>query len=111
MIVVSVIDANDQLIECEFEGTPFYIGLSWNEFGQFWSLNVRDLNRQTLASNIALVQNWPLFRQVRRPVLPPGELFVGAAAGHKLNRRSFVDGLAVLVYFDLFDIEQMRADA
>ena len=110
MNVISVIDANDQLIECEFEGTPFYVGLGWNQFGGFWSINVRDLDRQTLVSSIVAVQNWPLLRQVRRPGLPPGELFVGAAPGHRLDRRSFADGQAVLVYFDTFDIEQVRAD-
>ena len=99
-----MVDANDQLIECELDGGNYYIGMSWNEYGALWTMSVRDLNKQLLVSSIAVVPNFPLLRQVRRPEMPPGEFFVGAAADKALDRQSFLDNSAALIYFDATDI-------
>ena len=101
---IALLDANDQLIECELDAKTYYLGWSWNEAGQLWSLSVRDLDRQLLVSGIAAVPLFPLLRQVRRPGLPPGEIGVSCAPDHTLGRRSFADGAAALIYLDAADM-------
>jgi hypothetical protein len=104
MTPIGLIDANDQIVEANLDGTTYHLGLSWNEEGQLWTLSVRDLDRQLLVSGIAVVPLSPLLRQVRRPTLPPGEIAVDAPAGAVLNRQSFVSGDAQLWYFSPEDL-------
>lgn len=99
MTPIAVIDANDQLIEVDLDGDVYNLGLSWNEEGQLWTMSLRDLDGVVLLSGIALVANWPLLRQVRRPELPPGEFAIVAPAGSRLDRQSFASGAATLWYF------------
>jgi hypothetical protein len=98
MMRIGTIDANDQLIEAEMDGRVFVLGLSWNQEGALWTLSLRDIDRVVLASGLAVVPNWGLLRQARRPEFPPGELAVDAPAGHTLTRRSFIDDIAALFY-------------
>lgn len=109
MFSVDVIDANDQLIECSLDGQAYYLGLSWNEFGQLWTISVRDLNKQVLVSGIRVVPLFPLLRQVRGPDLPPGEIGVDCASETVLDRRAFADGLATLWYLDADDMAELAA--
>lgn len=109
MMALGVIDANDQLIEAQLDDAAYYIGLSWNEFGQLWTISVRDLNKQMLVSGICVVPLFPLLRQVRSPDLPPGEIGVDCASGTALDRRSFADGLATLWYLDADDMAELAA--
>ena len=111
MIMLPVIDANDMLIEMTLDDRPFYIGMGWNETGQMWVMNVRDLNKQVLVTGIAAVALWPLLRQVRRPELPPGEFIIGLGRGKTLGRRSFANSDAVLVYFEADEVEEFKANA
>jgi hypothetical protein len=104
MMVLGVIDANDQIIEADLDGTTYHVGLSWNEEGQLWTMSLRDLDQQILVSGIALVPLSPLLRQVRRPSLPPGELAIEAAPGSILDRQSFSSGRARLWYFSPEDL-------
>lgn len=99
MMQLGVIDANDMLIEADLDGSVYHVGLSWNEEGQLWTLSLRNLNFDVLASGIGVVPNWPLLAQVRQDAFPPGDIFVDAIPGIRLTRNSFVDGTAALIYF------------
>lgn len=110
MIVLPAIDANDQLIEATLDGRGYYVGLGWNQSAGFWTVSVRNLDTENLYT-MAGVPNWPLLRGVRRPDMPPGELVIGLTRNRALDRRSFVEGTAALVYFDPDDLEQLAADA
>lgn len=107
MIALNLVDANDQLLEVEMDGVPYYVGQSWNEAGQLWAISLRNLDRQLLVSGIRVVPLYPLLHQVRRPGLPLGELFVDCVPGTVLDRRSFADGAAALWYVDEEDIAEL----
>jgi hypothetical protein len=109
MMFLNVLDANDQLLEAELDGLAYYLGISWNEAGQLWSLSVRDLDRQLLVSGIRVVPLYPLLQQVRRPELPPGEIVVDCAEGYTLKRDSFASGAAGLWYFDTVDLAEIAS--
>lgn len=100
MILLQTIDANDQLIEAELDGQTYYVGLSWNEEGQFWTLSVRNLSGETLSSSIPCIPDWPLLHQIRQPQHPPGELAVWMRENATLDRMAFVRGDAALVYLE-----------
>jgi hypothetical protein len=99
MIILGIIDSNDMLIEAELDDSVYHLGVSWNQEGQLWTLSIRDLNFSVLVSGIALVPGFPLIHQVRRTYLPPGELTVYSVNDKPLNRKSFVNGEALLLYF------------
>lgn len=109
MIALSPIDANDQLLSLDLDGTSYHFGLGWNEAGQLWTISIRDLNRQILVSGIRVVPLYPMLHQVRRPELPPGELCVDCSPGVTLTRTSFIDGTAAIWYFDVDDMAEIEA--
>lgn len=98
------IDANDMLIEATLDGGQYVIGLSWNELAQFWTMSLRDLNYSVLCSGIAVIPRWPLLFQVRQPEFPPGEIYVDCNQGVKLDRYSFVNGKAAILYYTEEDL-------
>lgn len=104
MILIPVIDANDQLAEADLDGGAYYVGLSWNQEGGFWTLSVRDLAGEVLTSGIPLVADWPLLHQVRRPGHPPGEFAVWLKDGATLDRGAFLRGEAALFYLMAEDL-------
>lgn len=103
---IGLIDANDQLIEAELSGRTFYLGLSWNEDAQRWTMSLRDLNRRVLVSGVAVLPLYPLLRQTRTPDYPSGELIVavGSLRKQELHRSSFKDGDATLLYVEPEDL-------
>ena len=105
MFPIRLIDANDQLLEAELEDRTYYLGMSWNEEGQLWTLSVRDLNKQVLISGIAVVPNFRLLKQLRSPALPPGDFAVDAPQDMALGRDAFTSGRAVLYYIEAGDFE------
>lgn len=52
MIRLPVIDANDQLLEAELDGQVFFVRLSWNSEGEFWSLGLADFERTVVLAGI-----------------------------------------------------------
>lgn len=106
MQYIGVLDLNDQLIEAELTGRTFYLGISWNEEGQLWTLSVRNLDRQVLVSGIAIRALYPLLRQVRRENFPPGEIIVAISGAQRqhLHRDSFKNGEAVMFYVEPEDL-------
>lgn len=95
---IGLVDENDQIAEVSLGDSVFNLGFSWNEEGQIWTMSLRDLNFELLASGIAVVSNVPLLRQFRRPEFPPGEFAVDSNPNKSLNRQSFFDGSATLYY-------------
>lgn len=109
MILIGAADANDMLLEVSLDRWSGYIGLSWNQWGGFWTMSLRNLDSDILVSGLAVLPMWPLLRQTRRPEYPPGEFIVGCDPALTLGRRSFADGAAALVYFDPEDIAEIAA--
>ena len=103
---VGIIDVNDQLIEAELSGKTYYLGVSWNEEAQMWTLSVRNLDKQLLIGGIAMVPLYPLLRQLRRDDFPPGELIIAISGEQRqmLHRNSFKNGEAVLFYVEPEDL-------
>jgi hypothetical protein len=103
---VGIIDANDQLIEAEFSGKTYYLGVSWNEEAHIWTMSLRNLDRQLLVGSIAMVPLYPLLRQMRRDDFPPGELIIAISGEYRqmLHRDSFKNGEAVLFYVEPEDL-------
>lgn len=109
MIRIPLLDENDQLLEADLDGEVYYIGFSWNQEAQRWTMSLRNLNRDVLVSGIAVLPLWPLLRQYRAAALPPGEFAVDCLPRKALNRSSFVDGTATLFYFDEQDMAELAA--
>lgn len=98
MMPIALIDANDQVVEADLDEATYHLTLSWNEEGKLWTMDVRNLDGETLASGMAVNAFSPVLSFVRRPTLPPGEFVVVAAPGYTLTRSSFVSGEAALWY-------------
>lgn len=107
MMQIGLIDENDQLAEATLDDRVFNIGMSWNEEAQFWTMSIRDINLELLASGIAVVGNYPLLSQIRRIEFPEGELVVDVDPTKPITRTSFTDGTARLYYFTQFDLDNL----
>lgn len=100
-VEIPAIAAPDQRAEALLDGRTYYVGRSWNETGQLWTLSLRDAEDQALIAGIAITPNFPLLAQFRRPGLPPGE-FVAEyyGQGDTIGRDDFGSGVAVLTYVE-----------
>jgi hypothetical protein len=98
------IDANDMIIEATLDDGQYIIGLSWNQLAQFWTMSLRDLNFSVLCSGMMVIPRWPLLFQTRQPEFPPGEIYVDCNKGVVLDRYSFVNGSAAILYLSEADL-------
>jgi hypothetical protein len=103
MTPISFIDANDQLVEADLDGTTYHLSLSWNEEGQAWAMGMRNLDLELLVSGVAVLPSTLLLSRVRRPSLPPGDIIVAAGPGVVLRRDSFASGAAAMFYLSPSD--------
>lgn len=100
VMIISVSRANDQLAEALLDDESFYVGLSWNESGGFWTLSIRNYEDTMVCSGLKLLPNAALLVKRRKPGVPKGELFVFAPTLQRLSRESFDNNLAVLAYIN-----------
>lgn len=104
LMIISVIDANDQLSEAVLDGQTFYVGLSWNETAAHWTLSIRNSEDTAICSGIKLLPFRALLFSRRKPGIPKGELFVYAPTLARLERDSFIKSLATLFYIRQEDL-------
>lgn len=104
MIVLSPIDANDQLLEAVLDDTTYYIRLCWNDAGKFWSMDIQNAEGEVLVAGIGVVPDSPLLYQFRNQDMPLGDIAVTTLAGGRIGRNSFIDGSAMMVYFEEADL-------
>lgn len=102
MIRLPVIDANDQLLEAELDGQVFFLRLSWNSEGEFWSLGLSDFERTVVLSGIRIVPDVNLLAMWRHLPIPRGELYallMDETRGDFV-RGDFLDGIGALIYVE-----------
>lgn len=104
MIQISPVNANDQIIEADLDGTVYFIGLSWNDTGGFWTLSVRDGAGSVLISGLPMVSGWALTYLTRYSGIPKGEFVV---TGEQPDRRAFIDGRSVLYYIPIAELTEV----
>lgn len=95
---IALIDANDMLAEAQLDDDSFYVGVSWNEFGDFWTLSLRSADNTVLTSGIKIVPTRALLHTRRKTGFPKGEIMVYCPTLQRLTRQSFASGLARLLY-------------
>ena len=93
-------DANDIVFKAILDGIKYKLRMLWNPSGGYWTLGIRAEDGTSLLEGIKVVPNYPLLRQCRRSILPPGELMAitqddSLAA---IDRADFARGKVVLVY-------------
>jgi hypothetical protein len=100
MISIPVLDANDSLIEVEFDGEVFFLRMSWNSEGEFWVLGLEDYAHNDILAGILVVPDTPMLPMFRHLPVPRGELYAVLMDETRANllRTDFADGSAGLVY-------------
>lgn len=76
MIVIQPQDWNSQALEAVLDDIEYYIVLDWNQFGNYWTMAIRNSAYATLIDGISMVTNYPLLWQFKYASMPPGELYV-----------------------------------
>lgn len=104
--VLEVLDLNSQAIEASLDGTSFYIVLDWNQFGQYWTMAIRNAGYQMLLDGISLVPNYSLTYQFRYEEMPAGDLVVGTPqfTNGPIPRDGFSSGKYHLIYYTQQDL-------
>ncbi len=95
---ISVIDANDQLSEALLDEDLFYLGLSWNETGRYWTMSLRSSGDDVICSGLKLLPLKATLLARRKSGMPKGEFLIYAPTIIVLERDSFAKGLAALFY-------------
>mgnify|MGYP003265803221 CR=1 FL=1 len=98
MQVISFNDANDIVVSVELDGNKYYLRITWNQVGDFWTMHLWDSHREPLLCNIKLVPNYPLLINHHRPGVPTGNFLLLTNGSKPISRDSFSTGAAALVY-------------
>lgn len=97
---IPVIDANDSIVEIELDGDVYYIRMSWNSEGEFWSLSVEDYARTVLIAGVLVVPFAQLLVPFHHLALPAGEIYAALMddTREQFLRTDFADGSGHLIY-------------
>lgn len=106
MFIIPVQDLNSQSIEADLDGLVFYIGLDWNDTGQYWTMSIRNSAYEVLINGISLAANYPLTWQFRYSDMPSGELQVLTQyyRSGPVPRDGFSSGKYQLMYQEYADL-------
>lgn len=97
MTKITFADANDIVFSVPLDNVKYKIRMLWNKEAAAWSLHLWDANENVILSNIRVVPNFPLLLNHHVKTAPLGELLV-LTDKEDVNRNSFADGSAILVY-------------
>lgn len=102
MLNIPVLDANDSIIEVEFEGLGYFVRMSWNSEGELWVLTLEDYDHSVIVAGVAVVPDTPLLGMFRHLGTPPGEIWAVLLDDTRqtIGRADFVTEDAVLVYVE-----------
>ena len=98
-----MIDSNDFVMSAILDGITYKLHFAWNSYAAQWAVDVRTSTNTDIVRGIAIVPNFPLFKQYERNGLPRGELMAVinepyASGNQTVGRKDFVSGKASLVY-------------
>ena len=97
---ITFLDANDIVFKAILDGIKYKLRMLWNPSGGYWTLGIRAEDGTSLLEGIKVVPNYPLLRQCRRSILPPGELMAITQDDTLtiIGRDDFSSGKAILTY-------------
>lgn len=96
MFAIEIKDAPDIVHNVTIDDVDYKLRLMYNING-FWVLHLWDYNENPLITNIKVVPNFPLLMNKHCFDVPKGE-FVVVSKDEQVDRNSFNDGRATLVY-------------
>lgn len=97
MQTIELYDDPDYLISAVLDNVLYFLHLSWNTEGFFWTMSIEDYNHEILISGVKIVPNYPLIRRYSLSGLPPGE-FIVASEASIVSKSDFADQFATMVY-------------
>ena len=102
MIDIPILDANDSIVEVDFEGDAYFVRMSWNSEGEFWAMTLEDYAHNVLVAGVLVVPDTPLLGMFRHLGTPPGEVWAVLMDDTRqtIGRQDFVLGDAALVYIE-----------
>ncbi len=110
-LVIPVLDANDSLSEIALDGETYFLHLSWNAAGDFWTLGIESASHDVLVSGIAIVPRYALTDRLRISGMPAGD-FVALppnARQDTISRTDLPSGVVPLFYFSAAELAAAAA--
>lgn len=99
MIQIPVPDENDSISEIDIDGETYFFHFAWNETASFWTLSIENANKESLASGIRIVPDYPLLSQIQRPYLPQGEILaITPDRRNSIGRSDLPSGRVAIIY-------------
>lgn len=104
MIVITVPNHNDSLLEVELDEEIFFLHFSWNSTGEFWTMAIENAYNDEIVSGIPLLPNRLLLSQFSFESLPLGDFMVVREDGlQAVGREDFFAKKATLIYLEVDD--------
>lgn len=110
MIQIPVIDANDSLTEVVLDGSAYFLRLSWNSEGAYWTWGLESANHDVLVRGRKLVPDTPLLYWIQSRYLPQGELMaITPDRRDSITRDALPSGEVALVYASESEVSEVTA--
>lgn len=71
--IISLFDSARFKQTVAIDGVNYVLEIFWNTRGEFWTMNIRDVNENLLQANIRLVLFYPLTAQYNNASIPQGK--------------------------------------
>jgi hypothetical protein len=96
MQIIELYSDPDYVTNVVLDDVMYFLRLSWNTEGRFWTMQIQDYSRAPLLT-IRLQTNIPLLARYAVDGLPSGE-FVVISKSTDISQYDFADNYARLVY-------------
>lgn len=111
MQMISMIDANDFIVQAVLDDVQYRLHFAWNDAVRQWTVDIRDTSNADLVRGIAVMPNFPLLLQHQRHKLPKGELLAVVndsqdKASQSIPRDGFLTGKFTMVYIPEDEINE-----
>jgi hypothetical protein len=97
MQTIELYGDDDYYVQAVLDGVLYYLHLSWNSEGEFWTFGIETYLKEPLLSGLRIQPNYPLISRYFQPGFPPGEIVVVSDAD-TVGQSDFVDAFASMVY-------------
>lgn len=97
---ITVADLNFQVIEVPLGDKTWFIRINWNEYGQFFTMDINDYSDTVVVRGIRLIANTILAPDyITTTNMPQGVFYVVSQRDEAVLRNDFIDGIAILRYY------------
>jgi hypothetical protein len=111
MIKITLSDLNDFITQTTIDLVVYKFHFSWNDRGQYWTLEIMDQQKNLLLGKVKCVPNYDILPQFQNEFIPEGSIIFlhYNPKATTISRDDFKNGLAEFLYLTKAEVTELGA--